>query len=147
MTYPAPRCIAPSFVLAPGTTSAPLGIVARPVPVDDHHRLIAHDPRVMPAGQRGDVPRLGDHLAAVVHPDRELTTHVILEVRRLAAVGPSDRPDVIRPAPARLKGHSAHFGATDRENLCPPVRKLARLVGLSKALVFGLVPHMPCPGR
>src|ERR1035441_4147708 len=79
----------------PGATSTRLGVVTRPVPVDDYHGLLAHHPRVVPAGQRGDIAGPGDHLGAVVHANCELPAHVILEVRRLATVGPRDRFDIV----------------------------------------------------
>src|SRR5919108_430523 len=49
--------------------SAALRVVARPVPVDDHDRLVAHDPGVVAARERSDVARTGNELGAVVHPD------------------------------------------------------------------------------
>src|ERR1017187_3072936 len=94
ITYPSPRCIAVTS-FRPGATSTRLGVVARPVPVDDYHGLLAHHPRVVPAGQRGDIAGPGDHLGAVVHANCELPAHVILEVRRLATVGPRDRFDIV----------------------------------------------------
>ena len=43
--------------------------MARAEPVHHDHRLVAHDPRVVAAGQRGHVAGAGDELGAVVHPD------------------------------------------------------------------------------
>ena len=84
-------------------TSACPCVVAGAEPVDDDHRLVADDPGVVAARQRGDVAGAGDELGAVVHADREPPAHVVLEVRRLAAVGAGDRLHVVRPAPARLR--------------------------------------------
>src|SRR5918912_464732 len=120
--------------------SAAFRVVAGAVPVDDHDRLVAEDPGVVAARQRRDVTGAGDKLGAVVHPDRQPSRDVVLEVGRLAAVGTRDRLDVVRPAPARLQNQPPDLAAADLENLGAPVGKLARLVGRLEALVLGVVP-------
>src|SRR5919198_62538 len=130
----------PSVALCLTVTSAPLRVVARAVPVDDHDPLVADHPGVVAARQRGDVTWAGDKLGAIVHSDRQAAAEVVLEVGRLAAVGTRDRLDVVRPAPAGLENQPPHLAAADLENLGAPVRKLARLVGRLEALVLGLVP-------
>src|ERR1700752_185400 len=86
-----------------------LGVVAGAVPVDDDRRLIADNPGVVAARKRRDVARAGDEFRAVVHPYSEPAAHVILEVRRLAALGLCDRLDVVRPAPPWLKNEASDF--------------------------------------
>jgi hypothetical protein len=49
--------------------------------------LVSDDPRVVAAREGGDVAGTGDQLGAIVHSIRQLPTDVVLEVRRLAAVG------------------------------------------------------------
>jgi hypothetical protein len=110
------------------------------VPVDDDGRLVAYDPGVVAARQRGDVAGPGDHLCAVVHADPQPAADVVLEVRRLAAVCLRDRLDVVRPALSRLEHQAPHLTAADIEDLGAAVRELARLIRAAEALVLGLVP-------
>src|SRR5687767_12752735 len=84
-----------------------LRVAARAEPVNSDYRLVTNDPRVVAAGQRGDVAGASFELSAVVHLDVEAAADVVLEVGRLAAVGACNRLDVIRPAPARLKDETA----------------------------------------
>src|SRR5271165_4374040 len=100
-----------------------LGVVARADPVAD-------DPGVMSARKRCDVARAGDELRAVVRPDRETSGHVILEVRRLAALGLGDRLDVVRPAPARFEDEAPDLASADVKNFGAPMRKVPGLVRL-----------------
>src|SRR4029453_14160052 len=74
-----------------------LRVVGRAEPVDHDRRLVAAPPGVVPARERGDVPRLGHELRAVVHPDREPPAHGILKMRRLATLGLPDRLYFLRP--------------------------------------------------
>src|SRR6185437_17035759 len=83
-----------------------------------------------------------DHLGAVIHPDGETTTEVVLEMWRLAAVGTGDRLDVVGPLPARLEGQPADLGAPHRDDLGLAVREVAPLVRAPEALVLGLVLHV-----
>src|SRR5436190_1936967 len=85
----------PPVALCSTVTSGPFRIVARAVPVDDQDRLVADHPGVVAARQRGDVTGAGYQLGAVVHLDRQAAADVVLEVRRLAALGARDRLDVI----------------------------------------------------
>src|SRR3954454_12805164 len=107
-----------------------LGVVARAVPVDDDSRLVPDDPAVVAARQRGDVARSRDELGAVVHADRNPAAHVVLEVRRVAAVRARDRLDVVRPAPAGLENVSADLAAADVEDLRAAVGEFTDLVGI-----------------
>src|SRR5919108_1394899 len=121
--------------------SAALRVVARPVPVDDHDRLVAHDPGVVAARERSDVARTGNELGAVVHPDPQPAAYVVLEVRRLAAVGARDRLHVVRPPPAGLQDEPPHLAPADLEDLGAAVRELAGLVGMLEVLVLRLMPR------
>src|SRR5919108_1961355 len=122
-----------------GLRSAVLRVVAGAVPVDDHNGLVSDDPGVVAARQRGDLARAGDELGAVVHADRELAAHVVLEVRRLAAVRSGDRLDVVGPAPAGLEGVPADLAVADLEDLGAAVRELARVIGVPESLVLGFL--------
>src|ERR1700733_9816815 len=114
-----------------------LGVVAGAVPVDDDNGLLADDPGVVAAGQRGDVAGTGDEFGAVVHADGEPSADVVLEVRCLAAVGLGDRLDVVGPAPARLEDEPADLGVAHLENLGAAVGKLAGFVWRVEGLVLG----------
>src|SRR5438552_1284434 len=93
----------------------------------------------------GDVPRTklhpgaGDELGAVVDADRELAADVVLEVRRLAAVRSGERLYVVGPAPAGLEGVPADLAVADVEDLGAAGGELARLIGLPKSPVLGLL--------
>src|SRR3954453_19322257 len=123
----------------PARSSALLGVVTRAVPVDDDSRLVSDDPAIVAARQRGDIARSRDELGPVVHADREPAAHVVLEVRRVAAVGASDRLDVVRPAPPGLENVSADLAAADVEDLRAAVGEFTDLVGILEALVLGLL--------
>src|SRR5919197_3767175 len=122
-----------------GLRSAVLRVFAGAVPVDDHNGLVADDPGVVAARQRGDLAGAGDELGAVVHADRELAADVVLEMRGLAAVRSGDRLDVVGPAPAGLEGVPADLAVADLEDLGAAVGELARLVGLPESLVLGFL--------
>ena len=49
-----------------------LRVVGCPEPIDDDYGLVTDNPRVVTSWQRGDIPRAGDELGTVVHPDPEL---------------------------------------------------------------------------
>src|SRR3954449_6430467 len=123
--------------------SGALGVVAGAEPVHDDRRLVAHDPGVVAAGQRGDVARLGDELGAIVHADRQPAADVVLEVRCLAARRVGDRLDVGGPGPARLEHRPADPAAADLEDLRVAVGELARLLRRAEALVLGLLHGSP----
>src|SRR3954462_3274979 len=123
--------------------SVALGVVAGAEPVHDDRRLVAHDPGVVAAGQRGDVAWLGDELGPVVHADRQPAADVILEVRCLAARRVGDRLDVIGPAPARLEHEPPDLPAADLEDLRAAVGELARLLRRAEALVLCLLHGSP----
>src|SRR5271155_3750619 len=120
-----------------------LCVVARAVPVDDHHGLVSYHPCVVSARQRGDVAGLREQLGSVVHPDRELSAHVVLEMGRFAAAGLCDRLHVLGPPPAGLEHQAPYLAAADRQDLRLAIRELPRLVGCSKALVLGVLHHRP----
>src|SRR3954451_12001551 len=123
----------------PLVSSALLGVVARAIPVDDDSRLVADDPAVVAARQRGYIARSRDELGPVVHADREPAAHVVLEVRRVAAVGASDRLHVVRPAPPGLENVSADVAAADVEDLRGAIGEFTDFVGVLEALVLGLL--------
>src|SRR5579859_1219138 len=105
---------------APSSPRPPVGqflgpprVAACAEPVDGHHGLLADDPGVVAARKGGDVTRAGDELRAVVHPDRRPAADVVLEVRRLAAVGAGDRLHVLRPPPPRFEHQRPDLTAAD----------------------------------
>src|SRR4051794_18873918 len=123
--------------------SVALGVVAGAEPVHDDRRLVAHDPGVVAAGQRGDVAGPGDELGAVVHADGQPAADVVLEVRCLAARRVGQRLDVVGPAPARLEHEPSDLAAADLEDLRAAVGELARLLRGAEALVLGLLHGSP----
>src|ERR1700684_2826920 len=116
-----------------------LGVVARAEPVHDRDRLVSEHPCVVPARKRGDVSRARDELGAIIHPDRELSADVVLEVRSLAAGGTGDRLHVVRPSPSGLEDHPADLAVADRDDLGMAIREIPDLVWRAKALVLGLL--------
>jgi TetR/AcrR family transcriptional repressor of nem operon len=64
---------------------------------------------------------------------------VVLEVRRLAAVGLRDRLQVVRPAPSRLEDEPPDLRVRHLEDLRVAVRELADLVRLSEVPMLGLL--------
>src|SRR3954447_813622 len=82
-------------VPSPASPSRLLRVLARAEPIDDNHRLVADDPRIMAARQRGHVTGTRYELGSVVHRDRELTGDVILEMWRLATRRLGDRLHVL----------------------------------------------------
>ena len=123
--------------------SHPLRVVAGPEPVDDHDGLVPDDPRVMPARERRDVARLGRELRAVVHADREAAGHVVLEVRRLAALRPGDRLQIVGPTPPWLEHEPADLGIPHLQDVGVPVRELADLVRVAEPSMLGLLHRDP----
>src|SRR4029450_4203436 len=131
-----------------GPPSRALRVVAGAEPVHDDDRVVAEHPRVVTARERRHGARPPHELRAVAHPDRELPGDVVLEVRRLAAVGLGDRPDVVRPAPSRLEDEPPDLGVPHFEDLRVSVRELADLVRLPEVPVLGVLhldPSFPYP--
>src|SRR5207245_7268148 len=122
--------------------SEALAVVAGAAPVHHHRRLVAHHPRIVSAGQRGDIARPGDEFLAVVHEDREPAGDVVLEVRRLAALRPGQRLDVPRPAPTGLEDQPAYCASADLEDLGLAVGKLASFVRARESPVLAALAHV-----
>src|SRR5271166_5330546 len=113
-------------------------VVAGAEPVDGNDRLIADNPGVMTTRERRDITRTGDELAAIVHANRQPPAHVVLEMRRLAAVGLRDGLHVVRPAPSGLEDEAPHLPTTNLDDLRPSIGKLAHLVRALEAAMLGL---------
>jgi len=47
----------------------PLGVIGEALPVDDHARLVAHDPRIVSGSGRHEVAGTELHFLTVVHDD------------------------------------------------------------------------------
>src|SRR5262245_29029776 len=80
-----------------------LGVVEHALEVDNDGRLVADYPSIVTAGQQRHIARLAIELGAVVHLDPQHAGHVVLKVRRLAALGLRQRLHGCGPAPARLE--------------------------------------------
>jgi len=74
---------------APIAVGPPLPVVARAVPIDEHDRLVADHPRIVTRGQRGDVAGACVELVAVRHLNPQHPGRVVLEMGRLAELGPA----------------------------------------------------------
>src|SRR5260370_561761 len=135
---PSLRYLPPAAARARGSL---LGVVARAPPVHDDHRLVAHHPRVVALGQRGDVTGPGIELGAVGHDDMQRALHVVLEVRGLAQVGARERLDMVGPAPPRLQGEPPDVGAADSQQVEGAPVEGAGLVGRAEALLLRLRGH------
>src|SRR5205823_4893338 len=81
-----------------------LRVVAELAEVEEHAGLVAHDLGVVPRRDRDGIAGSTLALGAVVHEHLHAARHAVSEVRDLAGVRPSDRLDVVRPAPAGLEG-------------------------------------------
>src|SRR5580704_6368064 len=113
-----------------------LSVVARAVPVDEHNRFVADHPCIVARGQRGDVAGARVKLAAVRHLDAQHARRVILEVRRLAELGPRDRLDVYGPPPPGLEGQPPDRATADIDEIHAPLVENPLLVGAAESLVF-----------
>ena len=78
-----------------------LGIAAE---VDRHAGLVTNNPRIVTRPDRGNVAGADLALlsAARLHP--HAARQAVQQVRRLAALGPCNRLEVLRPSPAGLEG-------------------------------------------
>ena len=93
------------------------GVVDHAGDIDNHDRLVADHPGVVAGRQQRDIAGAELVLAAVVHAHPEAAGYVILEMRRLAALGTGDVLDVRRPAPAGLEGGATEGDAAERHQL------------------------------
>ena len=75
--------------------------------VQQHAGLVTHDPGVVARFDQHDVPGADRQLGAVVVPHRHLPREAHAGVPGLAALGPGDGLDVLRPAPAGLEDAAA----------------------------------------
>src|SRR3954464_733881 len=84
-------------------------------PHQGDHRLVAHDPVVVPGWEGEDVPGLDGEVGAVVHPavhdPGERETHVV----ELTARRPDDGPHVRGPAPTGLQLEPPHHQLADSD--------------------------------
>ena len=121
------------------------GVIAGAVPVHDDHRFVSYYPGVVALGQRGDVAGAGVELGAVSHHDVQRSLHVILEMRCFAQVRARERLDVLRPAPAGLKGKPADFATADPYQVQGTALEGAGLVGRIQAFLLCLSGHDGSP--
>src|SRR5438552_2305990 len=98
----------PPAIVTPRRRYSAFGVVGDALPVDHHARLVADDPRVVPRRTHHEIARPELELFAVVHANRHPAADEIPHVRRLAAIGPGNGLDVLRPLPARLESRAAY---------------------------------------
>jgi hypothetical protein len=67
-----------------------LGVVAGAGPVDEYDWLVAHDPAVVPCGQRRDLAGANVELGAIRHDDVHAARRVVLEMWSLAPLSPGN---------------------------------------------------------
>src|SRR4051794_15234786 len=106
--------------------------VGRDAGVEEHARLVAERPGVVPGLRDHDVPGVHGHLGAVVVPDGHAAGDADAGVPDLAGVGAGDRLDVLGPAPARLEGAAAEREVAERDDVHVTV-------GVERAGLVGLV--------
>jgi len=68
----------PNYFAAAGTNSLLLGVIDHPADVDDHHRLIADNPSIMPRRKRRYFARPEFVLRAIVHHYVYPSRHMVL---------------------------------------------------------------------
>src|SRR3954468_5802504 len=113
------------------------GVVEHALEVDHHGGLVADHPRIVTRRQERDVARLAVELGAVVHLDAQHAGDVVLEVRRLAALGAGERLHRGRPAPAGLEHGAPDGGAADVDQLDAALGKFAHFIRLAEILPLG----------
>src|ERR1700693_1339451 len=84
-----------------------LGVGAGAEPVHHDDGLVPDHPGVVPARQGSDIAGSGDEFRAVVHPDGQPPTHVVLEMGCLTTLCFGDRLYVIGPPPPRPEDETA----------------------------------------
>src|SRR5437763_16557331 len=82
----------------------------------------------MPAGQRGNVTRASHELGSIVHSNCQTSAHVVLEMRRLATVGPSDGLHVIGPPPTGLEDEPTDLTVANFDDLGATIGKCAGFI-------------------
>jgi hypothetical protein len=82
-----------------------LGVLDIAAEVNGHAGLIAHRPRIVAGFDGGDITRADLTLLSTVRLDAQPAREAVQEVRRLAAIGPCKRLQVLRPPPAGLVCH------------------------------------------
>src|SRR5438270_2830688 len=123
-------------MLTGASGSARLRVTLQTAEVEHHAGLLADDPGVVP---RRHVKRLAWPelaLAAVVHPQRHAAFQDVADVVYLARIGPGDRLDVLRPAPARLEDAAPDRVAVqvDQLDAARALRELPHLIRVLEAL-------------
>ena len=109
---PRPRC----------GSSRGLRVPAEPAEIEQHARLGALGPGVVPGRHVERLARREGVLGAVVHADGHAARDHVADVRDLAAVGAGQRLDVVGPAPARLERPPPDRTAAEVHQVHPAVR-------------------------
>ena len=78
-------------------------------------------------------------LGPVVHHDLQDPRNVVLEMRRLAALGIDQGLDRCRPFPPRLKDRAPDGRTADLDEFQPPLGELAHFIRLGERLDFSLL--------
>jgi len=99
----------------------PFGEIRQSLEIDQHHRLVADDPGVVPRGQGRDVAGFAIQLGAVVHLDMQHAGDVVLQMRRLTTRRLGDWLHAGRPSPARLQGRTTDRRTADLDQFQPSV--------------------------
>src|SRR5204863_8045894 len=97
--------------------SARLCVALEASEVEQHAGFVADDPRVVSGWHVECVAGPELALGAVVHPQCHAALQDVADVLDLTGVGPGDRLDVLRPAPARLEGSAADGVAVEIHEL------------------------------
>src|SRR5262249_12615781 len=109
----------------------------RAVELEADERLAARDPGVVTGLDHVRVAGADVDLGAVVVHDVHRARHDGAAVVRLAAVGPGDRLDALRPLPARLRGQARRLDAAEIDDREVRLVGCANLVRLVERLLHG----------
>jgi hypothetical protein len=85
--------------------------------LDQHIRIITDNPGIMSRLHDRHVPWTKFHLGAVIHTNALTACEKNLYVKPLTTFSANNRPDVLRPLPARLEGLPIECQSTDGNDI------------------------------
>jgi hypothetical protein len=119
----------------PRTRVLSLGVLGIAAEVNRHAGLVAHDPCIVTRLDRGNIAGADLALLSTARLYPHAARQAIQQMRRLAAVGPCNRLDVLRPPPAGLERPVQDRVSCHGHHRCAALaREGPRLVGLGDVL-------------
>jgi hypothetical protein len=130
----------------PGIRVLSLGVLGIAAEVDRHAGLVTNDPRIVTWLDRGNVAGADLALlsAARLHP--HAARQAVQQVRGLAAVGPCDRLEVLRPSPAGLECSVQARVACDGHHCCAALAAKGRVSSGSATFLISMPATADPPG-